>query len=94
MFEKIREEKTMKPNQIQVKRIQTGTKTIFTIKNGMVYGMNPKSFDCEEINEYEVESIVNYIDNCKLENGYEIVKSKLMEIARNEIKIEVIDCEG
>lgn len=27
----------MKKNQIKVERIQTGTKTIFTIKNGMVY---------------------------------------------------------
>lgn len=29
----------MKKNQIKVERIQTGTKTIFTIKNGMVYDM-------------------------------------------------------
>jgi len=39
----------MKKNQIKVERIQTGTKTFFTIKNGMVYdafGKNPVYCSC------------------------------------------------
>lgn len=39
----------MKKNQIKVKRIQTGTQTFFTIKNGMVYdarGKNPVYCSC------------------------------------------------
>lgn len=51
----------------------------------------PIVYDYEEMESSPVKSICNYIDNCKLDKNYPIVRRQLIEIAKNEIPIIIED---
>lgn len=55
-------------------------------------GLNaPFVYDHEEDGYYEVNSISNYIDNCKNDDNYDNVIKKIIKLAKNEINIKIVE---